>query len=336
MLRFQYSNHLFLLALIPLLVAAFVGFLFWKRAKLKRLGDTRIVTSQITGAITGRGTLKFVLMALALTAIIIGWANLQRGAKPEGRTAKGIDVIIALDVSKSMLAQDVQPDRLSRARLLIEQLLDKLRNDRVGLIVFAGRAYSQVPLTADYSAVLMALQTVRPELIPEQGTVLADAISLATRSFSQKERKFKALVLISDGEDHDEGALSAARKAADDGVVIHTVGVGSPQGTPLLDPGNKLPRYDENNQPIITKLNEKELAELAKAGKGGYQLLGSPEAAASEISAALDGMEQKAYGTISFTEWDSYYYWFLAPALLLLIAEGAVFGARRYQKKIIA
>lgn len=336
MYRFQYPTHLYVTALVPLLALAFILFLVWKKKKTARLGEGKLIAGQITGVIPGRSTLKAVLSLLALACITIGWANLQRGAKPESRTAKGIDVIIALDVSKSMLAADVSPDRLTRAKLLIERLLDRLQNDRVGLVIFAGHAYAQVPLTADYSSVLMALQTIRPESIPEQGTVLADAITLATKSFSQKERKFKSLVLISDGEDHDEGALAAARKAAEEGVVIHTIGVGSAQGTALIDPGTKLPRYDEQNQPIITRLNEKELADIAATGKGSYQLLNNAESASTAISTALEGMEQKAYGTVSFTEWNSYYYWFLAPAFLLLLAEGAVHGARHYQQKLTA
>ena len=141
-----------------------------------------------------------------------------------------MDVIFALDVSKSMLAQDLQPNRLTRARQFIERMLDKLHNDRVGLIVFAGRAYLQVPLTVDYSSIRLTLQNVRPELIPTQGTVIGDAIELAMKSFSQKERKYKTLVIISDGEDHDEKAAAKAKEAAETGVVIHTVGVGSPRG----------------------------------------------------------------------------------------------------------
>jgi Ca-activated chloride channel family protein len=335
MLRFQHSNYLFALALIPVLVLLYILLLFWRQKRLQKLGDERLVSSQLTGLIPGRRTLKFVLLTSAFAIMVIGWANLQAGGKAEKVERKGVDVMIALDVSKSMLATDIQPNRLTRAKQLIERMLDKFKNDRVGLIIFAGRAYLQVPLTVDYSTLRMMLQNVRPELVPTQGTVIGDAVELSVKSFSQKEKKFKSLILISDGEDHDEKAASKVKEAADAGIILHTVGIGSPQGTTLFDADTKSVKLDEQGNPVISKLNEEELKSLAAAGNGTYTLLNNTEDAATKISDEMDGMEQRSLGTVSYTDYNSYFQYFLLPALLLLLIEWLIPGARKpkYQLK---
>src|SRR5690606_26082217 len=209
-----------------------------------------------------------VLLALGLMAAVIGWGNLQMGARTEKMERKGVDVVIALDVSRSMLAKDIQPDRLTRSKQLITRMLDKMKHDRVGLVIFAGHAYLQVPLTVDYNALKMLLQSVRPELIPTQGTVIGDAIDLSVKSFSQKEKKFKALVVISDGEDHDQNAIAKTKDAAASGIIVHTVGVGSPQGSTLYDPQTHSVKLDAQGTPVISRLNEEALQTIAVAGKG--------------------------------------------------------------------
>jgi len=196
MLRFQHSYHLFALALVPLFIILFTWMIYWRKKKLKKLGDEKLVMGQVLGFIPGRNTLKFALLALGFSFIAIGWANLQSADKSEKVQRKGVDVIFALDVSKSMLAKDVQPDRLTRAKQLISHIMDKMHNDRVGLIVFAGRSYMQVPLTVDYSAMKMMLQNANPDMVPTQGTVIGDAIDMAMQSFSKQERKYKSLVII--------------------------------------------------------------------------------------------------------------------------------------------
>ncbi|HYD20878.1 MAG TPA: VWA domain-containing protein, partial [Flavipsychrobacter sp.] len=188
MLRFQYIDHLLALVLVPVLILLFAWMIIWRRNKLKKLGEERLISVQMGGYIPGRSALKFFLLVLAFTATAIGWANLQKGDKIEKVQRKGVDVVVAMDLSKSMLARDIEPDRLTRAKQLVARLIDKMQNDRIALVVFAGRAYLQVPLTIDYSAMKMMLQSVKPELIPTQGTVIGDAIDLSMQSFSQKER----------------------------------------------------------------------------------------------------------------------------------------------------
>lgn len=321
MLRFQEISHLFALVIVPLLIVLFIAMVYWRNRKMKVLGDERLVERQLLGFIKGRNTTKFVLLTIALATIIIGWANLQMGAKTEKVQRKGVDVIVALDVSKSMLARDIQPNRLTRAKQLVQSMLDRMGNDRVGLIVFAGRSYLQVPLTIDYSALKMMLQNVEPDLVPTQGTVISDAVDLAVTSFSQKEKKYKSLVIISDGEDHDENAIQKVRDAAEDGVIVHTVGIGSPQGTTIFDPETKSIKLDDNGNPVISRLNEEELSSIASAGRGTYTLLRNTNDVAEKLVDEIDGMEQKSLGAVVFTDYASYFQYFLIIGFVLLLIE---------------
>jgi Ca-activated chloride channel family protein len=333
MLRFQYSAYLGALVLLPLLVALFVAMLYWRRKKLGQLGTSSIVQQQILGYIPARHTFKFVLTGLALLFIIIGCANLQKGGTTETVQRKGVDVMIALDVSKSMLAKDIQPDRLTRAKQFIARLTDKMSSDRVGLVIFAGRSYLQVPLTIDYSALKLLLQTVSPDMVPTQGTVIGDAIELANKSFSSKERKYKSIILISDGEDHDETALSKVKEAVEGGAIVHTIGIGSPQGTQLFDPATNSVKLDEKGEPVITKLNEAELKSIAAAGNGTYTLMGNTDAAADRILDEIDGMEQRNLGSVVYANYISYFQYFLLAALVLLLAEWLLPGALKPKTK---
>lgn len=329
MLRFQEISHLAALILVPVLILLFIMMVYWRRKKLKTIGDERLVNYQLLGFIPGRQTLRFVLFALALTVIVIGWANLQMGAKTEKVQRKGVDVIIALDVSKSMLARDIQPNRLTRAKQLIQSMIDKMGNDRIGLVVFAGRSYLQVPLTIDYSATKMMLQNVEPDLVPTQGTVISDAIDLSMRSFSEKEKKYKSLVIISDGEDHDENAIEKVKAAAETGVVVHTVGIGSPQGTTIFDPETQSVKLDDEGNPVISKLNEDELRSIASAGRGTYTFLRNTDNAAGKIVSEINGMEQKSLGAVVFTDYSSYFQYFLGIGFLLLIVEWLIPASRK-------
>ena len=328
MFRFQHIDHLYLLGFIPLIILLFAGMVIWRRNRLRQMGEQRLVNAQLIGFIPGRPTLKFILLAIAFTAAVFGWANLQKGSGTEEVQRKGVDVIIALDVSKSMLATDIQPDRLTRAKQLVLSMLDKMSNDRVGLVVFAGRAYLQVPLTVDYSAMKMMLQNVKPELVPTQGTVISEAIGMALESFSQKERKYKSLVIISDGEDHDEHAVEKASEASESGAIIHTIGVGSPEGTTIIDPTTGKVKQDENGNPVISKLNEDALRTIAARGNGSYHLLRNADDVASKIIDELEGMEQKSLGAVVFSSYASYFQYFLALAFVLLTIEFLLPGSK--------
>ncbi len=333
MLRFQHQYILITLALILVLVLIYFFLLYWRKNKITQVGNAPLVQQQLLGYIKGRQTLKFVLRASALTFIILGCANLQKSGNEETLQRKGVDVIIALDVSKSMLAKDVQPNRLTRAKQFIERLNEKMSNDRIGLVIFAGRSYLQVPLTIDYSALKLLLQTVSPEMVPTQGTVIGEAIALANESFSSRERKYKSIVVISDGEDHDENALNEVKKATEAGVIIHTIGVGSPQGAPLFDPSTNAPKLDEQGNPITTKLNEDELRSIASAGNGTYNLLNNADASAQKIIDELSKMEQRNLGAVVYNNYTSYFQYFLAIALILLVIDWLTPGSKIQSRK---
>jgi Ca-activated chloride channel family protein len=332
MLRFQHMSYLFALGALPVLIVLFLWMLYWRKGKLKKIGDPELVNTQIRGFIPGRHTFKFILLVFALGAIIIGWANLQSADRSEKIQRKGVDVVIALDVSKSMLAKDLQPDRLTRAKQLIARTIDKMQNDRVALVLFAGRSYLQVPMTVDYSAVKMMLQNAGPDAVPTQGTVIGDAVDMAIKSFSQQERKFKTLVIISDGEDHDEQAIAKAREAAEQGIIIHTVGIGSPQGATIFDPTTRSEKLDENGQPVISKLNEDELKQIAAAGHGTYTLLQNTDEVANKLVKEMDGMEQKSLGSVVFTDYTSYFQYFLIVGFLAMFIEWLLPGAKMKMK----
>ena len=333
MFEFQHISYLYALGLLPLLVVLFIAVVMWRKKKIRKLGDEKVVSEQLRGYIPGRAALKFILLSVGLFSIIMGLANLRTGDKSEKVQRKGVDVVIALDVSKSMLAQDVQPDRLTRAKQLIMRMTDKMRNDRVALIVFAGKSYLQVPLTVDYSAVKMVLQGVSPDMVPTQGTVIGDAIDMAMKSFSQNERKYKSLIIISDGEDHDETAIEKTKEAAENGVIVHTVGIGSPQGATLYDPQTKAVKLDENGNPVVSKLNEDEMRAIATAGHGTYSLLQNTDAVADKLTTELEGMEQKSLGSVIFTDFTSYYQYFLFAGFLLLLIEWLLPGTSIRDKK---
>ncbi|PSL49120.1 Ca-activated chloride channel family protein [Chitinophaga niastensis] len=330
MLRFQHSEYLWALALLLLLQVAFLGVSWWKRRSIRRIGDPVLVEKLFTGYSRKLFVLKFLLIFLAFFFGVIGLANLQKGSRMEKITRKGVDVVIALDVSKSMLATDVQPDRLTRAKQLISKLMDKLDNDRVGLVVFAGNAYLQMPLTVDYSAAKMYLSTVSPDMIPSQGTAIGQAIQVSDDAFNKKERKHKAMILISDGEDHDETAIQRTKAAFENGAVTNTIGIGSVAGSPLPDPETGTYKKDRQGNTVISKLNEEELKGIAAAGRGIYQHLdNNTDDVVNTLAAKIDSMEQKEFGENVFTDYNSYFQYFLGVSLALLLIEFFIPEVRR-------
>lgn len=322
MLRFEHATYLYALLLVGVLIGAFFVVVRWKSGVTSGIGNPDLVSQLFQGYSPERFKLKFVLIAVALAMLVLGAANLQQGDKMERITRKGVDVMIALDVSKSMLATDVQPSRLDRAKQLISKLLDGMGNNRVGLVLFAGNAYLQMPLTVDFDAARMYLSTAGPQIVPSQGTAIDKAIAMCDRSFSQNEKLHKAIVLISDGEDWDEGAIQAARQAHDqDGIVIHTVGVGTTEGAPILDPSTGDYKRDARGQLILTRMNPKEMQAIAAAGHGTYQYLDNPDQVAIQLEHQLDAMQKNVYGENLYSDYISYFQYFLAVGLLLLAAE---------------
>ncbi len=321
MLQFQYIEFLFGLPILVPLVGLFFYVLQWKAKKKKMLGDARLINLLTSNYSHKKYKLKVVAVIIAIGLLIVGAANLRKPLTPTGSATKGIDVMIMLDVSKSMLSQDEKPNRLDKAKQLIYQLTDKLQGNRVGLIVFAGQAYLQMPLTADASATKMFVNNANTDAVNLQGTVISEALTLCNNSLETQEKKYKAAILITDGEDHDDKAIETAKILADAGVVLHTVGVGSAEGTPIIETGTNDYKRDINGQTIITKLNQPLLQQLSKTTGGTYHKLNDTGDVSAQLINTLNEMETKPIGIGGFVDYESFYAIFLALAVALLTIE---------------
>jgi len=272
----------------------------------------------------GRKRTRLILLLVALTSIIIGMANPQMGSKMEKIKRQGVDIIIAIDVSRSMLADDVQPSRLERAKQIVSKLIDRMANDRVGLIVFAGEATLQMPLTVDYAAAKLFLKTVNPEVVGTQGTAISQAIQVARYNFNQEEEKHKALILITDGEDHEAGAISKAREAFDEGVVIYTMGIGSTEGAriPVMQDGRKVGYMkDGKGGEVMSKLDETVLREISEASNGQFFRVQGASGEITQILSELGDLEKKEFEDRVFTDYEDQFQYFILLGLLLLLVE---------------
>lgn len=325
MYRFAHSEYLYALYLLPLLIL-----LFWytTRTKNKILGNTISEKMQellIPGKSKVKVIVKFVLWCLAFISLVVALANPQIGSKIEEVKQVGIDVFIILDVSKSMQAEDVKPNRLEKAKFDIAKLVQRLRGDRIGLVVFAGQAYIQFPLTTDYAAANLFLSAVNFNSIPQQGTNLAAAIRMANKSFKKETETKKAIVVITDGEDHEGDIDGAVSESADEGIVIYTIGLGSPGGVPIPvfdGRGNRVSyKSDINGQTVLTKLNEDILKKIASDGNGKYFHSRSEEDELEKIYYELSQIEKTEYGATRITEYEDRFYYFIALALLFITVE---------------
>ena len=321
MLRFQHIEYLFALAAIPIMLLLFLFVIKWKKRASARIGDNHLV-KVISGNYSGkRFSMKFVLFLIAFCLTVIALTNLRIPGKTEKITRSGIDLMIALDVSKSMLARDIKPSRLEKAKQLVGKLIDKLGNDRIGIVVFAGKAYLQMPLTADHSAARMYLSTASPDIVPTQGTVIADALQMCASSFQTGEKKYRSVLLISDGEDHDEDALTIAGQLAEQGILINTIGIGSTSGTTIIDEVTREIKKDNQGNVVVTKLNEEELRNIAAKGNGIYQFFTDPEEIITRITSQLEGMGQRAVTEDSQTDYINLFPYFLGLTLIFLVLE---------------
>lgn len=320
-LRFQYDEYLLVLAVIPLLVGLYLLVLNWKKRTIKKIGDERLVKEMMGNYSPQRFALKFMLVVAAFAAGVCALANLRTPKGTEKVNRNGIDVMIALDVSKSMLAQDVKPNRLDRAKQVLGKLIDKLSNDRIGIVIFAGKAYLQMPLTGDHGAAKLFLSSSTPDAVPTQGTVIGDALKMCFASFNAKEKKYKAVVLISDGEDHDEKAAGIASQMAAEGVVINTIGIGSPDGAPIIDATTNDAKKDNEGNIVISKLNEGELRDIAEKGNGNYQLFTNTDDVVAKLDAQLNSMDQRAVTEDSLVNYKTFFQYFLGLALFFLVLE---------------
>ena len=321
MFRFEEPTYLYLLLLLPFLAAFYLYSNYRRRKAIRKFGDPVLMAQLMPDVSKYRPDVKFWLVFAAIGLFAVLLARPQYGSKLETVKRQGVEVMIALDISNSMLAQDVQPSRLEKAKRLVAQLVDKMENDKVGMIVFAGDAFTQLPITSDYISAKMFLESINPSLISKQGTAIGAAINLATRSFTPQEGVGRAVIVITDGENHEGGAVEAAKAAAEKGIQVSVLGVGMPDGAPIPVEGTNDFRRDRDGNVVVTRLNEQMCQEIAQAGDGIYVRVDNSNAAQKVIAQEINKMAKADVETQVYTEFNEQFQAVAWIILLLLLAE---------------
>lgn len=335
MFRFENNTYLLLLILVPILLGFFLYSLYVLRRRRKLFADLRLLEILNPNHSVKRKALKFTILLLCLVSLILAIANPQFGSKMNEIKSKGIEVVIALDISNSMLARDIEPSRLEAAKMAIAKLTDKLGSDKLGLIVFAGDAYVQIPITNDYSAIKMYLDQITPNLISKQGTALSTAINFSVKSFSQDEKVSKALIIITDGEDHEPDAVETAKNVAEQGIRIYTIGMGLVNGAPIPISGTNDFKKDKDGNVVISKLNEKVLEDLAASGNGRYIRANNQIVGLDALYNELNSLEKIELSSNTYSEFDNKFQIPLWCALFLLVIDLLILERKnKYFKRI--
>jgi len=328
MFRFEHTGFLWALLLIPFLTAVFVWMLIWKKKALQRFGDWPIIHRLLPALSRGRIITKFVLLMIGYVFLIFGIANPQIGSKLVEGERKGIDIMIALDVSNSMLAEDIKPNRLEMAKQSISKLIDNLGNDRIGIVIFAGNAYMQLPITTDYNAAKLFLMNIDTKIVPTQGTAIGEAIEMAMGAFDN-ETHSRAIIVISDGENHEDDALKTAREAAEKGITVYTIGMGLPEGAPIPEYNkyNQMVGYkkDRSGSTVVTKLDEPMLQQIASAGKGVYVRANNTQSGLKTVLEEINKLEKTKFESRMFSDYEDRFQYFIALSLIFLLLELLIF-----------
>ncbi|HQK40445.1 MAG TPA: VWA domain-containing protein [Flavobacterium alvei] len=318
------SKYLYLLFIIPILVVIFLYNQYWKRKKQREFGDLDLIKKLSPEKSVFKPILKLVVLLLALVGLIIGLVNPKMGTKMETVKREGIDIVFAMDVSKSMLAEDVAPSRLEKSKQIVSQIINQLGSDRIGIVAYAGSAFPVLPITSDYGVAKMFLQGMNTDIVSSKGTSLDEAIKLSATYFDEKSKTSKLLIMISDGEDHSEGAEDAAEEAAKLGMKIITIGVGTEKGGAIPLRVNGVVesfKRDNNNEVVITKLNKEGLTTIAKATKGGYVDGNNTKQVLDYVKNALDNIQKTEFESTQMANFQSQFQWFLAFAFVLLFLD---------------
>jgi Ca-activated chloride channel family protein len=331
MINFAQAQYLLLLFLVPLFFIIQMLVLKIRKRRIRKFGDEALVARLMPSYSVGKTWIRLVLFSIGYIFFVIGLSRPQIGARLKEHETKGAEIMIVLDVSNSMLAEDYSPNRLERAKLAISRLVDKLRDERIGLIVFAGNSFVQLPITTDYVSAKMFLNSISTESVPVQGTAMGDAINTAMKSFSLQSEKSRAVIVITDGENHEDDPLAAAAQAAELGVRVFTIGVGSPEGKPIPFEGELL--KDKNGEIVVTRLDEGILREVADAGNGLYVRAGTSEFGLNPVIDEIKKMEDEKYSSIVFEEYDEQFMNFFAIALIFFVLEMLV-GDRRPKRHL--
>jgi Ca-activated chloride channel family protein len=324
MLKFANPEYLWGLLIIPLFILLFIAVTRWKKKAFGALGDKRVVEMMIPLVSFSRPWLKFILFIAAYSMLIVGISDPQIGSKMEEEKKTGADLMILLDVSNSMLSQDMAPNRLENAKRAIAQLIDNLHNDRIGIVVFAGEAYVQLPVTTDYSAAKLFLNTINTGMVPTQGTAIGAAIDMGMKSFDFKDGTGKAMIIITDGENHEDDAVAVAKSAAEKDVMVNVIGMGSEKGSPIpiFQNGKQVGFHtDSAGNTVISKLNEDMCKEITAAGQGVYVRATDANAGLNIVMGQIAKVQRKTYDSKSFKNFEDRFQFFLAFAFILLLVE---------------
>jgi len=328
MFRFAHPEYLYLLLLLPLLIGVFIYTIIQKRRNISKFGNPDLLAELMPNVSFIRPQVKFYLQLFSVLLLVIVLAQPQFGTKEEKEKRKGIEVMIALDVSNSMMAQDVQPSRLEKAKQVLSKLVDGMTNDKIGLIVFAGDAYTQLPITVDYVSAKMFLSTISPQLVPRQGTAIGSAIDLAIKSFGPKSESGRAIIVITDGENHEDDAIGASKLAAENNIIVNVIGMGKTDGSPIPIPGTMSFWKDKDGNVVVSKLNETMCKEIAIAGKGLYVHADNSDNAYKIITKELDKLGKSDIKTSIFSEYNEQFQSFALFALLILIIDFFLFDRK--------
>jgi len=321
MFRFASPQYLYLLLVLLALAAIHYYIIYRKKQQVKRFGDPELTKQLFLGVSRWRPEVKFWLMMAALASFIVALARPQFGTRLDTRERMGIEAIIALDVSNSMLAEDVKPNRLEKAKMMVSNMVDGMKDDKIGLIVFAGEAFVQLPITSDYVSAKMFLETISPSMISVQGTDVAEAINLSMRSFTQQEDVSRAIFVITDGEDNEARGVEAAKQAASKGVRVYVLGIGNPNGAPIPIPGTGQYIIDEEGNTVVSKLSEEMCREIATAGNGSYIYVDNSSSAQKKLSEQIDRLAKAKMESQIYSEYDEQFQGFILIGILLLLID---------------
>lgn len=324
MFKFEHTFFFYVFAVLPIMVLLVVFYFVSRKKKLKRLGEVYLISNLLPYASKRKRIIKTILFLLGFSSLILALCNLQTGSKLTEVKREGADIIVCLDVSNSMLAQDLSPDRLTRAKYALEKMIDALEGDRLGLVIFAGEAYVQLPITTDYSAAKLFLEAIGPGMVPVQGTNLSEAIIKASESFSNDEGKNRAIILITDGENHESEAIQAAEEAYKKGIMINTIGIGSVNGVPIPLISNgvvKGYRKDKEGQTVITKLNVDLLKTIASKADGVFVQASQADMGLGAVLDKINELDKAQIESKMYTDYEDQFQWFLGLALILFLIE---------------
>jgi Ca-activated chloride channel family protein len=322
--KFEHTIYFYAFGLIPLMVLLALIYFVGRRKKLARLGDGKLIQRLMPYSPKRKRALKLFFFLLAFSSLILALCNLQTGSKLTEVKREGADIIVCIDVSNSMLAQDLSPNRLTRAKYALEKMIDALEGDRLGLVIFAGEAYVQLPITTDYSAAKLFLESINTGMVPVQGTNLAAAIKKASESFSNDQGKNKAIILITDGENHESDAIDAAEECGKKGIMINTIGIGSANGSPiqLIENGViKGYRKDKQGQTVVTKLNSDILKIIAGKARGVYVQASQADIGLSAVMNKIGELDKAQLENKMYTDYEDQFQWFIGLALIFFFIE---------------